>query len=53
MEVGLFFELETSDLSEAGVKRTFQQCMEQTVLADQLGYRSVWFTEHHFLPGFS
>ena len=23
------------------------------MLADQLGDRSVWFTEHHFLPGFS
>src|SRR6266481_4195396 len=23
------------------------------MLADQLGYRAVWFTEHHFLPGFS
>ena len=53
MELSLFFELETSDLSEAGVKRTFDQCIEQTVLADQLGYRAVWFTEHHFLPGFS
>ena len=46
-------ELETSDLSEAGSKRTFDQCIEQTTLADQLGYRLVWFTEHHFLPGFS
>ena len=53
MELSLFFELETSDLSEAGVRRTFDQCIEQTMLADQLGYRAVWFTEHHFLPGFS
>ena len=53
MDLSLFFELETSDLSEAGVKRTFDQCVEQVMLADELGYRSVWFTEHHFLPGFS
>jgi alkanesulfonate monooxygenase SsuD/methylene tetrahydromethanopterin reductase-like flavin-dependent oxidoreductase (luciferase family) len=53
VDVSLFFELETSDLSEASVKRTFDQCIEQTMLADQLGYRCVWFTEHHFLPGFS
>jgi alkanesulfonate monooxygenase SsuD/methylene tetrahydromethanopterin reductase-like flavin-dependent oxidoreductase (luciferase family) len=53
MDLSLFFEIETSDLSEAGVKRTFEQCIEQTMLADQLGYRAVWFTEHHFLPGFS
>ena len=53
MELSLFFELETSDMSEAGVKRTFDQCVEQVMLADQLGYKGVWFTEHHFLPGFS
>jgi alkanesulfonate monooxygenase SsuD/methylene tetrahydromethanopterin reductase-like flavin-dependent oxidoreductase (luciferase family) len=53
VDLSLFFELETSDLSEAGIRRTFVQCIEQTVLADQLGYRAVWFTEHHFLPGFS
>jgi alkanesulfonate monooxygenase SsuD/methylene tetrahydromethanopterin reductase-like flavin-dependent oxidoreductase (luciferase family) len=53
VDLSLFFELETSDLSEAGIRRTFDQCIEQTVLADQLGYRAVWFTEHHFLPGFS
>jgi alkanesulfonate monooxygenase SsuD/methylene tetrahydromethanopterin reductase-like flavin-dependent oxidoreductase (luciferase family) len=22
------------------------------MLADQLGYKGVWFTEHHFLPYF-
>lgn len=53
MDLSLFFELETGDMSEAAVRRTFDQCIEQTVLADQLGYKSVWFTEHHFLPGFS
>jgi alkanesulfonate monooxygenase SsuD/methylene tetrahydromethanopterin reductase-like flavin-dependent oxidoreductase (luciferase family) len=53
VDLSLFFELETSDMSEAGVRRTFDQCVEQVMLADKLGYRSVWFTEHHFLPGFS
>ena len=53
MELSLFFELETSDMSEAGVKRSFDECLEQTMLADRLGYKGVWFTEHHFLPGFS
>jgi alkanesulfonate monooxygenase SsuD/methylene tetrahydromethanopterin reductase-like flavin-dependent oxidoreductase (luciferase family) len=53
VELSLFFELETSDMSEAGVRRNFDECIEQVQLADELGYRSVWFTEHHFLPGFS
>lgn len=53
MELSLFFELETADVSEGGVKRTFDECIEQVMLADRLGYKGVWFTEHHFLPGFS
>jgi len=53
VELSLFFELETADMSEAGVKRNFDECIEQAVLADKLGYKGIWFTEHHFLPGFS
>src|ERR1700751_4381523 len=40
-------------MPEAGVKRSCDECLEQTMLADRLGYKGVWFTEHHFLPGFS
>ena len=31
----------------------FEHVIEQCVLADQIGYRSVWFVEHHFTCGFS
>jgi alkanesulfonate monooxygenase SsuD/methylene tetrahydromethanopterin reductase-like flavin-dependent oxidoreductase (luciferase family) len=53
MDISLIYELETSDPSEAGVKRAYDQCIEQVRLADELGYRTVWFTEHHFLSRFS
>lgn len=53
MDLSLIYELETADTSEAGVKRVFQECLEQVQLADSLGYNSVWFTEHHFLERFS
>lgn len=53
MDISLIYELETDDLSEEGVRRCYQECLEQVKLADELGYRTVWFTEHHFLPGFS
>jgi alkanesulfonate monooxygenase SsuD/methylene tetrahydromethanopterin reductase-like flavin-dependent oxidoreductase (luciferase family) len=53
MDLSLIYELETNDTSEAGVKRVFQECLEQVKLADSLGYRTVWFTEHHFLERFS
>jgi alkanesulfonate monooxygenase SsuD/methylene tetrahydromethanopterin reductase-like flavin-dependent oxidoreductase (luciferase family) len=50
MELSLFFEIETADMSEAGVRRCFDECIEQVVAADRLGYRAAWFVEHHFLP---
>jgi alkanesulfonate monooxygenase SsuD/methylene tetrahydromethanopterin reductase-like flavin-dependent oxidoreductase (luciferase family) len=53
MDISLIYELETNDTSEEGSRRTFSECLEQVKLADELGYRTVWFTEHHFLPGFS
>lgn len=53
MDISLIYELETDDLSEEGSRRTYAECLEQVKLADELGYRTVWFTEHHFLPGFS
>lgn len=53
MDISLIYELETNDTSDEGVKRVYAECLEQVQLADQLGYRAVWFTEHHFLPGFS
>lgn len=53
MDISLIYELETNDSSEAGVRRIFEQTVEQVQLADRLGYRTVWFTEHHFLERFS
>jgi alkanesulfonate monooxygenase SsuD/methylene tetrahydromethanopterin reductase-like flavin-dependent oxidoreductase (luciferase family) len=53
VDISLIYELETNDTSEAGVKRVFHECLEQVQLADELGYRTVWFTEHHFLERFS
>lgn len=53
MDISLIYELETNDTSEEGVKRIFAQTLEQIQLADRLGYRAAWFTEHHFLERFS
>src|SRR5271165_5669576 len=50
MDLSLFFEIETADMTEAGIKRCYDQMIEQTMLADELGYKTVWFVEHHFLP---
>lgn len=53
MELSVFYELETSDPSPESVRRIYKECIEQVQLADSLGYRAVWFTEHHFLERFS
>ena len=53
MDISMIYELETNDTSEEGARRSYAECLEQVKLADELGYRTVWFTEHHFLPGFS
>jgi Luciferase-like monooxygenase len=50
MDLSLFFEIETADSSEAGVKRYYDECIEQVMLADELGYLTAWFVEHHFTP---
>lgn len=55
MDISLIYELTTSEVSPDvdAVKQRYAECFEQVELADKLGYRAVWFTEHHFLPGFS
>ncbi len=53
MDLSLIYELETADTSAEGQQRVYKECIEQIKLADELGYRGVWFTEHHFLPAFS
>jgi alkanesulfonate monooxygenase SsuD/methylene tetrahydromethanopterin reductase-like flavin-dependent oxidoreductase (luciferase family) len=54
VEVSLMYELTAEDgTNDELVRRLFQETIEQVQLADRLGYRRVWFTEHHFLPDLS
>jgi alkanesulfonate monooxygenase SsuD/methylene tetrahydromethanopterin reductase-like flavin-dependent oxidoreductase (luciferase family) len=52
MDLSVFYEIQTSDVSPAAVRRAYDQTIEQVILADKLGYRTAWFVEHHFLPGY-
>ncbi len=49
MEFGLFtvFDNYKEDLGRSH-EQLFNEVLDQTVLADKLGYSSVWFAEHHF-----
>ncbi len=48
MDLSLFFEIETPDTS--AVKRCYAECIEQVMLADELGSRTAWFLKSHFIP---
>ncbi|EQB94160.1 hypothetical protein GA8_18690 [Geobacillus sp. A8] len=49
MEFGLFTVFDNyKDVIERTPEQLFNEVLEQTQYADQLGYDSVWFAEHHF-----
>lgn len=50
MDVGLIYELQTPrPWDERSEFRAYHEAIEQSVLADRLGFHSVWAVEHHFL----
>ena len=46
MKFGIFSTVTKAD--ERGVQQLFKENLEQVVYAEQLGYDSLWFAEHHF-----
>ena len=46
MKFGLFHSVQLPDSSEQD--RYYREALEQVLHAEMLGFRSVWFTEHHF-----
>ncbi len=53
MKFSIFFEMQIADPTRASEAQTFRDCVEQAVLADELGYHSVWEVEHHGLYEYS
>src|SRR6187549_3028575 len=53
MKFSLFFEMQISRPTRALEAQTFHDCLEQAVLADELGYHCVWEVEHHGLYEYS
>jgi alkanesulfonate monooxygenase SsuD/methylene tetrahydromethanopterin reductase-like flavin-dependent oxidoreductase (luciferase family) len=53
MKFSIFFEMQISEPTRAREAQTFHDCVEQAVLADELGYHCVWEVEHHGLYEYS
>jgi alkanesulfonate monooxygenase SsuD/methylene tetrahydromethanopterin reductase-like flavin-dependent oxidoreductase (luciferase family) len=54
VEFGLLYEWQMpKGISREDESRHFLQMMDQVELAEQVGFKSVWSVEHHFLESFS
>jgi alkanesulfonate monooxygenase SsuD/methylene tetrahydromethanopterin reductase-like flavin-dependent oxidoreductase (luciferase family) len=54
VEFGLLYEWQMpKGISREDESRQFLQMMDQVELAEQVGFKSVWSVEHHFLESFS
>ena len=54
MKFGLFYQIQVPKPwdDESTAKRIWQ-ALDQIVYAEEMGYESVWFSEHHFRPVWS
>jgi alkanesulfonate monooxygenase SsuD/methylene tetrahydromethanopterin reductase-like flavin-dependent oxidoreductase (luciferase family) len=53
MKFSIFFEMQISKPTRTTEAQMFRDCLEQSVLADELGYHCVWEVEHHGLYEYS
>lgn len=49
MRFSLFFEMQIADPTPQTEAQLFHDCVEQAVLADEVGFDGVWAVEHHGL----
>jgi alkanesulfonate monooxygenase SsuD/methylene tetrahydromethanopterin reductase-like flavin-dependent oxidoreductase (luciferase family) len=49
MKFSLFYEMQISRPTRQSEFQLFHDCVDQVVLADELGYHAVWEVEHHGL----
>ena len=50
MKLSLAYEMQRPTLDDHAV---IEETIEQCVFADEMGFDTIWFVEHHFLTGFS
>ncbi len=54
MKFSLLFEIQGPKESDGSYdeNKLYKDTLEECILADEMGWDGVWFTEHHFLTGF-
>lgn len=50
MKFDLFYELAVPQFGGRTEAQVFRETLEEVALADQLGFDTVWLSEHHFMP---
>ncbi|MEI2703683.1 MAG: LLM class flavin-dependent oxidoreductase [Ilumatobacteraceae bacterium] len=53
MRFSVIFEAQTNDASPGNEHRVVQQCVEQAVFAEAMGFDTVWAVEHHALTWYA
>jgi alkanesulfonate monooxygenase SsuD/methylene tetrahydromethanopterin reductase-like flavin-dependent oxidoreductase (luciferase family) len=53
VKFSVFYEMQLSHPTRATEAQLFRDCLEQAILADELGYHCVWEVEHHGLYEYS
>ncbi|MDB5393463.1 MAG: 5,10-methylene tetrahydromethanopterin reductase [Rhodospirillales bacterium] len=53
MRFSLIYEAQTTDASRAGDRRVFEDMVEQSVLAEEMGFDVIWAVEHTGLTNYA
>jgi alkanesulfonate monooxygenase SsuD/methylene tetrahydromethanopterin reductase-like flavin-dependent oxidoreductase (luciferase family) len=53
MRFSLIYEAQTTDASRAGDRRVFEEMVEQSVLAEEMGFDVIWAVEHTALTNYA
>jgi hypothetical protein len=54
MRIGLFYQIQVpKPWTPASASQRIYEALEQIPYAEQQGFESVWFSEHHFRPVWS
>jgi len=53
MRIDLFYEMAVPDSAGRTESQTFQETLDELVVADASGFGAAWFVEHHFMREYS